>query len=247
MGECLAVKLIEDSLAPLYQQVMDDIQKDISTGTYSPGDKIPSEAGLSEFYGVSRITVRRAIEELVAEGYLTKRQGKGTFVNPPKLARKIHQTSEVQSFTDTCKESGKMAGATLLKLEVVPARDAEREFLNLAEDARLIHVQRLRTADDVPIMLENNFFPLDGFEFLEHADLTNQSIFSTVEKETGRLPSDSTCSLEIVRASADVAGPLKVTAGEPLFYEHVEFYDQDGKPLLIGKQYIVGSLFVFNI
>ena len=70
------MKLNDNSLTPLYQQVLEDIKAEISSGTYASGQRIPSEAELSQLYSVSRVTVRRAIEELVGEGYLTKRQGK---------------------------------------------------------------------------------------------------------------------------------------------------------------------------
>lgn len=83
---------------PLYQQVIDIIKNDINSGTYKAGARIPNEFELAESYKVGRVTVRRAIEELVQQGYLTKQQGRGTFVNAPKLKRKIRQKDDVQSF-----------------------------------------------------------------------------------------------------------------------------------------------------
>lgn len=80
---------------PLYQQVIDIIKNEISSGAYKAGARIPNEFELAESYKVGRVTVRRAIEELVQQGYLTKRQGKGTFVNAPKLKRKIRQKDDV--------------------------------------------------------------------------------------------------------------------------------------------------------
>lgn len=178
------MKLEEGGLTPLYQQVMEDLKDDIERGKYPAGCRIPSEAELSQMYSVSRITVRRAVSELAAEGYLSKKQGKGTFVNRRKLIRKIYQKSEIQSFTETCAEDGRVAGAKVLGVEVVKAREGEREFLGLGEGAELVHVKRLRTADGVPIMLENNFYPLEGFEFLLEADLSDTSIFDYVQKRT---------------------------------------------------------------
>ena len=84
---------------PLYQQVIDIIKNEINSGAYKAGARIPNEFELAESYKVGRVTVRRAIEELVQQGYLTKRQGKGTFVNAPKLKRKIRQKDDVQSFS----------------------------------------------------------------------------------------------------------------------------------------------------
>ena len=83
---------------PLYQQVIDIIKNEINSGAYKAGARIPNEFELAESYKVGRVTVRRAIEELVQQGYLTKRQGKGTFVNAPKLKRKIRQKDDVRVF-----------------------------------------------------------------------------------------------------------------------------------------------------
>ena len=91
---------------PLYQQVIDIIKNEINSGAYKAGARIPNEFELAESYKVGRVTVRRAIEELVQQGYLTKRQGKGTFVNAPKLKRKIRQKDDVQSFSDACRVNG---------------------------------------------------------------------------------------------------------------------------------------------
>lgn len=242
------MKLSEDSLTPLYQQVMEMLKDAIEMGTYVAGDKIPSEAELSDLYSVSRITVRRAVQELVKDGYLTKKQGKGTFVNRRKLSRKIYQCSQTQSFTDTCAEDGRVAGAHLLGVQIVDPQPREREFLHLSDDEKLIHVKRIRTVDGIPIMLENNFYPLEGFEFLLEENLEDVSIFNLVEEHTGRRPTgDDRATIEIVRASVNEARALNVPTGEPLFLERVNFTDQQGVPFLIGKQYIVGSLYVFSI
>lgn len=95
---------------PLYQQVIDIIKNEINSGAYKAGARIPNEFELAESYKVGRVTVRRAIEELVQQGYLTKRQGKGTFVNAPKLKRKIRQKDDVQSFSDACRVNGMEPG-----------------------------------------------------------------------------------------------------------------------------------------
>ena len=85
--------------APLYQQIFEEIKGAIEAGDYVPKERIPSEPELSERYGVSRITVRRAVEELCAEGYLVKQQGRGTFVSTPHINRRLLQYTAARSFT----------------------------------------------------------------------------------------------------------------------------------------------------
>ena len=85
----MACRREKESSVPLYQHVMHEIRGKIESGEYQSGSQIPTELELSTDYNVGRVTVRRAIEELVGEGLLTKQQGRGTFVNAPKLMRKV--------------------------------------------------------------------------------------------------------------------------------------------------------------
>ena len=240
------MKLNSNSLTPLYQQVCEEIRAAIMSGEFTSGDKIPSEAELSERYSVSRVTVRRAIEELVGAGYLTTRQGKGTFVSPRKLERKIRQTSDVTSFTELCAEMGMTAGARMQDRRVVPVNADERAFFG-PECESLVFISRIRTADGVPIMEEGNYFPLEGFEFLLNADLEDVSIFKTIFEHTGRSAAISSSStFEIALASAAMASSLEIGVGAPVFFEHVWLLDGEGLPICESKKYLVGSRYMFE-
>ena len=236
---------------PLYQQVIDIIKNEINSGAYKAGEQIPNEFELAESYKVGRVTVRRAIEELVQQGYLTKRQGKGTFVNAPKLKRKIRQKGDVQSFTEGCAANDMVAGARLVSRTVVAATREDAAFFGVEPGCELIVVERVRTADDVPVMLENNAFVLADHPYLQtlaDKDLTDNSIFALVAEHSGRAPLKSDpCTVEIALADAQVASLLEVPVGEPLFYMEAYFTDADERPLLLGRQKIVGSRYVFDI
>ena len=92
------MKLDKESTVSLYIQLMHIIKEQIHNGTYLEGEQIPTEGELSKMYNISRITIRRAIEELCQQGYLKKIQGKGTFVEAPKIYRKLEQDNNI-SFT----------------------------------------------------------------------------------------------------------------------------------------------------
>lgn len=236
---------------PLYQQVIDIIKNEINSGAYKAGARIPNEFELAESYKVGRVTVRRAIEELVQQGYLTKRQGKGTFVNAPKLKRKIRQKGDVQSFTEGCAANDMVAGARLVSRTVVAATREDAAFFGVEPGAELIVVERVRTADGVPVMLENNAFVLADHPYLQtlaDKDLADNSIFALVAEHSGRAPLKSDpCTVEIALADAQAAPLLEVPVGEPLFYMEAYFTDADERPLLLGRQKIVGSRYVFDI
>ena len=198
---------------PLYQQVIDIIKNEINSGAYKAGARIPNEFELAESYKVGRVTVRRAIEELVQQGYLTKRQGKGTFVNAPKLKRKIRQKGDVQSFSEGCAANDMVAGARLVSRTVVAATREDAAFFGVEPGCELIVVERVRTADGVPVMLENNSFVLADHPYLQtlaDEDLADNSIFALVAEHSGRAPLKSDpCTVEIALADAQAA-PLLV-------------------------------------
>lgn len=240
------MRLIEESMTPLYQQLMEDIKCAIEEGRYLPDEKIPSEPELSELYSVSRITVRRAVDELCAQGYLVKKQGKGTFVGHAKLQRKL-VGNDSMSFTDVCALNGQKHSVEILLSQWVPARQDEIKFLNLAPDTKLLYIQRVHMADGVPIQIENNFFPPDEFAFLQQEDL-HSSLFHLLREKHGIDPcgtADTT--VEIVRASPEYAKLLDVPVGEPLFYMNAYFVDQNQRPLFVGRQYYVGKRYVLHI
>ena len=236
---------------PLYQQVIDIIKNDINSGTYKAGARIPNEFELAESYKVGRVTVRRAIEELVQQGYLTKQQGRGTFVCAPKLKRKIRQKGDVQSFTEGCAANDMVPGARLVSRTVVAATHEDAAFFGVEPGCELIVVERVRTADGIPVMLENNAFVLADHPYLQtlaDEDLTDNSIFALVAEHSGRAPLKSDpCTVEIALADAQTAPLLEVPVGEPLFYMEAYFTDAGGRPLLLGRQKIVGSRYVFDI
>lgn len=238
----------ESRITPLYQQVKEDIKTAIEQGRYKAKEKIPPEPELSAEYSVSRITLRRAVEELCNEGYLIKRQGQGTFVSTPRIHRKMAGGNRMESFTRTCQSYGMQAGARLLSRQIVPARQEEQEFFGLNPDDLLVYTERLRTADGLPIFLENQFFPYQEFKRLMEENLNDVSLFEVIERITGRKPVDSLRrTLEITRTSVEQAQKLGVHLGEPLMHLNSYFTDQNGKPLCIGRQYYIGSRYMFDL
>ena len=234
--------------APLYQQIYDDIKGAIKDGTYKVDEKIPSEAELSEEYGVSRITVRRAIEDLCSDGYLTKMQGRGTFVGRPHLMRRLSQSKATRSFSEICEEAGVVPGAHLIERQIVPVRPDEQEFFGLGPDALLIYVHRVRTADGLGVCDENMFVPYDDGRDLLTLPLEDTSLFDAIEQATGHRPvSNEDWNITAVKATTDQASLLGISVGDPLLRTHVSFVDDEGRPVCMGRHYFVGSRYELAI
>lgn len=234
--------------APLYQQIYDDIKGAIKDGVYKVDEKIPSEAELSEEYGVSRITVRRAIEDLCSDGYLTKMQGRGTFVGKPHIMRRLSQSKATRSFSEICREAGVTPGAHLIERQIVPVRPDEQEFFGLGPDALLIYVHRVRTADGLGVCDENMFVPYDDGRDLLTLPLEDTSLFDAIEQATGHRPvSNEDWNITAVKATTDQASLLGISVGDPLLRTHVSFVDDEGRPVCMGRHYFVGSRYELAI
>ncbi len=244
LGKGMDVKIME---TPLYQQIFDDIKRAVDEGEYAPGDKIPTEVELAERYAVSRITVRRAIEDLSTAGILVKRRGLGTFVCAPRLRRKLLQGGLPESFTQICEKDGRAPGARLIDREIVVPRPDEMEFFGLGEDDLVLHIQRVRTADGQPIFEENMYLPYSSNKELATIDLGEGSIYRLMDRLYGRCPvKNARVLVESVGASSTRAMRLQVSAGEPMLYITTYALDQEDRPVYIGRQFFIGSRYMLD-
>ena len=148
---------------PLYMQLKEAIKAAIKDGTYPDNEKIPTEIELSEHYKVSRITVRRAVEELCQENYLVKRQGKGTFVKSRKIQRKMEH---LLGFADACKANGCIPSRLLIKRSVTELSEEEAKTMNVPTGSKAVLIERVDLADGIPMIYESNLFPYPKYEFL---------------------------------------------------------------------------------
>ena len=141
--------LLSESSSPLYHQLMQRLAEDIERGKYPVGSRIPPEHELEALYKVSRVTVRRALAELTAEGMLERKQGKGTFVSTPRISQDL---KSIHSFHDACKQNGFQSGTIVIHVKETEADTADLEELELRKGAKVLrktisqwHILILRT------------------------------------------------------------------------------------------------------
>ena len=233
--------LEKKSQNPLYQQLMRRLKNDVVAGVYPAGGRIPSEQVLCETYGVSRVTVRKAMLDLVQEGLLVRRQGKGTFVADARLKRDLQH---ITSFLDACAGMGRTAASRVLEVRREPARPDDTLRLNVPPDAPVLELCRLRLCDDEPVMLEYNRFP-GTYDFLEREGLTG-SLYDLLRAH-GLIPSRAIHDISLGHATPIVSRYLATAAGEALLLLDEIVYDQQDRPLHTSRQWIRGDKFTFRI
>ncbi|MBF4695174.1 GntR family transcriptional regulator [Fusibacter ferrireducens] len=230
------MKLDAENTIPLYQQLKDVIKNAIIEQSYKQGEKIPTEIELSERYGVSRITVRKAINELSEEGFLVKKQGKGTFVKSKKLYRKIEH---LVSFSDACEENSMKPFAVVLSKQVVFLDKSTAESFNMPLGTKMIEIKRLRKADTVPIMLEINYFEYEKFQFLLEENLESSLYQLLEEKYNIVINATKDTYLDVIKADTKLSNLLEIGCGEPIFSVHAQVYDREDERVHFAKEYIV--------
>lgn len=234
--------LEQDNSLPLYLQLKNIIKSQIDSGEMKLNSKIPSETELSERYEVSRITVRNALAELASEGYLIKKQGKGTYVSRPKLSRPIE---DCLSFSESCKNAGVESASMVLKKEVIGADDKLKDILRLDEGDKVLYIQRLRLADGEPLMLENNYYSYDKYSFLLDEPLTGSLYDLLLEKKNIDCDRSIKTIISVTVANSDQAHLLQTSIGDPLFVIDTVAADNHDNPVHYGIQYVVGEKYCF--
>ncbi|MFO7546709.1 MAG: GntR family transcriptional regulator [Trueperaceae bacterium] len=207
---------------PAYLQLKDQLAHAIDVGALAPGSALPSERGLATSLGLSRMTVRRAFEELVEDGRLEQRQGSGTYVRGRPLEQVIDR---VLGFTDEARHLGFQPGSRAWKVRPCPADDVVAEALGLEIGATVLRITRLRTADDEPLALQDAFLPTHlarlSVEELERSG----SLYRTLDKQFGvrpvrahqsigaRLPTKHECQLLGIARDVPVLALERTTFG----------------------------------
>lgn len=237
--------LKQDAITPLYVQLMEELETSIRNGVYKPGDKIMTEAEMAKEYGVSLITVRKAVGSLMEKGLVVRKQGKGTFVTKPKFSRNMRK---LQSFTEMCEQMGVKPGARVLENRLTAADKKVSDRLGIEPGSNVVYISRLRLADGEPVQVEKSYFPLK-YAFLLDEDLNNGSMFECLKEKAGAKVASSKKMIELCRATAEEAALMDVKKGDYLLFVKSTAYDENGEPMYAGIQLINGdrfSLYVYE-
>jgi len=208
------LKLDRNGTDPLYDQAKQAIQEYIVAHQLAPNSLLPSEREFSELFSVSRLTLRKAIDELVEEGRVFRRPGKGTFVSLPKFEQRLFVLT---SFTEAVKQEGHTPGTQVLEVKVETASHSVCEALKIAVGLPVLKVQRLRSVDNIPFSIATSYLPHDLTANLQPADFQTHSLYALLENKCGISLAKSQVSLEATVAKRNEATLLKVKANAPLF------------------------------
>ncbi|WP_019393680.1 GntR family transcriptional regulator [Priestia filamentosa] len=238
------MKLNTHSSTPLYIQLKQTLTEDINKGVYSPGEKLPIETDLCDIYGVSRITVRKAILDLVEDGLLTRQQGKGTFVQYPKAKRELFA---VNGHAEYMSEMGKSPKTKMLSFGLKAAKANIADILSISLESDVLELQRILFYDDQPLTLEISHYSLELLPKLNEYVHNSVSMYETIKKHYNVTPVHNKKLLNMVFANADEAKHLNCEVGEPLFKVEKVAYDAQKRPIHSSFLYYPANRVTFTI
>jgi GntR family transcriptional regulator len=177
------------------------------------GEAIPSERQLSVEFGVSRLTLRAAVDDLVREGYLVRRRGSGTFVSEPKIAQELTMTS----FTEDMRRRGMTPASRTLELKVVPAGARLGRILRVSPSEPVMVAKRLRLADRETMAMETLHVPERLVPGLSAKELEQRSFYELLEDRYGIVIVGGTQTIEPTVTNEDESAALGVPLHSPAF------------------------------
>lgn len=221
-----SIPLSANSSQPLYEQLMQHLRTAIVTGQYEEGSRLPPENELCEQYGVSRITARRAILELVNEGLLERKQGKGTFVAPKKMSVSVMSLDGFAGLTRQRED----AHIRILKKEERPATRKEARMLEIPEGAPLYELDRLFSIDGMPLSLDRSMYSAERFPGILSLVDEDTSTYDLMTRHYGHPNHKAVKDIVITAARPEEAAPLSCPIGDLLYLITKTMYDEENVP-----------------
>jgi len=225
---------------PVYSQLKTIIQNRIQSGEYSEGTVIPSERELAKDFGISRMTVRQALNQMVAEGMLVRERGKGTFVSNRKIQHK-----NISSFSETVRAKGMVPSTRVLCFQKETAGDDIAGKLGISKNDQVYVFKRLRLADGIPVGLEQVYIPAFLCPDLESFELES-SLYQLINDKYGIKISYMDNTIEASVTTAEERKLLKISSSVPVIRITGISYITDGRKFSFERDIYRGDQYSYN-
>ncbi|MEL7567570.1 MAG: GntR family transcriptional regulator [Dehalobacterium sp.] len=215
---------------PLHYQITSDLRQAIKAGKWGVGELFPTDKELMENYGVSSTTVRRAVSELVHEGWLERIRGKGTFVRKEAVEEKLERLT---GFFEEVKSRGLKPGADVISIRPIDLTQEvvkKNPQLSVFGEQRMLLIERVQKINDNPVVYVKSFWPWEYGNRLTEFDLTKEAFYEIAENELKLKLTNAEQTISAEVAHRKVAKYLDVPMGAPLLIMERVLYS-DGKPV----------------
>ncbi|MFZ7101112.1 MAG: GntR family transcriptional regulator [Peptococcaceae bacterium] len=229
----------KNSVIPIYYQLAKLFEGRIRRGELKPGEAMPSETDIAAEFGISRMTVRRAISELVTAGMVYAQQGKGTFVAIPKLNNIVF---ELDNFTEEIKERGLQCKTRLLEAKIVRATDTLKIlFRTDDESTKFLYFRTVLSAENEQLVYEKKYTIYTKNKPILESEIKDPTLPGLIEANSGYLPVSSEKVLYAAVSTQEEAEILGIGLNAPLFVIEQTIFDPDLKPVGWSKSMYRGD------
>jgi GntR family transcriptional regulator len=213
---------------PFYFQLTELLAREIESGRWAAGERLPSEPAICAQFGVSRTTVRQALAALESEGLIQREKGRGTFVAEPRSGAWLLQSAH--GFYEEAERAGHTVRSRVVRRALEPLPGWASDALRLRPGSDGVTVERLRWMDDRLVMYVVSHFPARVADTLLDADLTTTSLYRVLEERQALTVAGGRRVVEAARAESELAKLLEVEPGSPLLYVEAVSWDDQLQP-----------------
>jgi GntR family transcriptional regulator len=213
----------EATYQPQYRQIEQSLRERIAV--LRPGERLPSDAELCVEFGVSRMTARNAMQRLAEDGLIDRQPGRGSFVAEAPTHRRANR---LMTFTQEMLRRGRVPSSRVLTRVIRPSTTAEATSLGIPPRQPVVHLRRLRSADDQPIAIESAVLIGACADAVMTADLAHGSLHETLAR-SGHVLRRGTGTIAAAAATAEEARLLAIRTGDPLLVERRVILDAHGR------------------
>jgi DNA-binding GntR family transcriptional regulator len=232
-----------DRLQLRYQRVQESLAEELARDHRPAGSPLPPERALAEHFGVSRVTLRRALDELERAGLVSRTPGGGWVVAGARIGE---PPNELMSFSEMAASRGLTARARVLSEHVRPATIDEADTLGLAPGASLFELERLRLMDEVPILVDRTRIPFALAPKLGEVDFSTVSLYAVLEERYGIRAARARFAVEAIAADERLAKLLELQPGGPLLRCDQLTEDETGRPIEMSEMVYRGDRYRFH-
>jgi GntR family transcriptional regulator len=228
----------KNSILPIYYQLFKHFEKQIRGKQLQPGDALPTEMEIAARFGISRMTVRRAISELVSAGMVYTQKGKGTFVASPRLDSVVFN---LNNFYDEIRQKGMKPHSELLEARIIKADEKLGRRLGIEVNTRCLYFRIVITADGEPLAYETKYTVYAKRTPILESELKDPSLSTLAAAHSDATPSSSKKVLMVSKTTEEEAQVLGVSPGTPVFLMIQTIFDDDSKIIAWGKSLYRGD------
>jgi GntR family transcriptional regulator len=229
------------SPVPLYHQLAARIRADIEDSVVKPGELIGTEKEIGDRYGVSRATVRQALDDLARGGLVVRITGRGTFVSSPHLTVDL---PILLSFTEEMRRRGIAPGSTVLAFDRIPCPEDAAVALRCPIGEELLYVRRVRSGNDTPIVVGDHY--LAPFVRMEREDLA-QSLYETIERRYGIRLKEAHHAISAGLCDEEEAALLGIAPGDAVLRFRRTTFTSDAQPIVFETGAARGDLYEYSV